>query len=191
MLSRFPVRRLLTAIAMLGILAGCSTMGGATGQADDRPVTAPTDRPTAAPTTTVPTGSPAPARRSPDTAPVATAEQALAAVIEELPRFEGYPLRPAPEPEGSPGPIYGGGLIGQSRWVIAREVAAGFELTFVTGSGDCPSGCIEHAYETYLVEADGAVALICSETDVPGAAPSVAAGRESGLSFEPCADVPR
>lgn len=191
MLSRSSVHRLLTAIATLSILAGCSTMGGATGQTDDRSLPADAAAPSSTLTTATPTGSPVPAGESFAAPSVETAEEARAAVIEEFPRFADHPLRLAREADGSPGPIVGGGLIGQSRWVTAREVAAGFELTFVTGSGDCPSGCIEHAYETYLVEPDGAVTLICSESDVPGAAPSGSADRVAGLPFEPCADVPR
>lgn len=176
---------------MLIILASCSTMGGATGQGDDRPVPTPIDGSSVAPTTTLPTGSPPRASESPDASPVATADEALAHVIEVFPRFDGYPLRPAREPDGSPGPAFGGDPIGQSRWVVARDVAAGIELTFVTGSGDCPAGCIEHAYETYLVKPDGAVTLICSEIDALAARASGSSGRMAGLPFEPCADVPR
>jgi hypothetical protein len=117
------------------------------------------------------------------------AEEAIAAVIAEYPRFEGYPLRDPAYPSGSLDP--GDVLIGQSRWVIARSVAAGIELTFVTGSGDCPSGCIEHVYETYLVEPDGTVSFICSETDSPYERVPESTGRAVGPGFEPCADVPR
>ncbi len=122
--------------------------------------------------------------------PALTAEAALAAVIAEYPRYEGYPLQAFSSPGESPGPV-GGGLIGQSRWVIAHEVAQGIELTFVTGSGDCPAGCIEHAYETFLVEADGTVTFICRESDAPSGAGPRSTGRAPAHSFEPCAEVPR
>lgn len=138
-----------------------------------------------------PAASPRPSNGSFEASPVQSPETALAAVIEEYPRYEDYPLRPGSEPGESPDPVFGGGLIGQSRWVIARDVAAGIELTFVTGSGDCPSGCIEHAYDTYLVEPDGTVTFICSEGDAPSADAPDATGRSVDQPFEPCADVPR
>lgn len=187
------VRDPLFAVAMLGFLAACSTMGGATSATSATPSPsslAPTAAPSAtlavAPSSPPPSIGPSPAPAAP------TVEEALTAVIAEYPRYESYPLLEVGEPDESPGPVVGEELIGRSRWVIAREVAAGIELTFVTGSGDCPAGCIEHAYETYLVEPEGTVTFICAESDGPSSSPPASTGRVvGGLPFEPCADVPR
>ncbi|MDQ3493904.1 MAG: hypothetical protein M3452_11705 [Chloroflexota bacterium] len=181
---------LLFAVALVGILGACSTMGGATGTSPSPSPLAPTTAPSATVAVT-PSAPPSSVERSP--APVAnTPEEALTAVIAEYPRYESYPLLVVGDVDESPGPVVGDGLIGRSRWVIAREVAAGIELTFVTGSGDCPSGCIEHAYETYLVEPDGTVAFICAESDGPPGSPPGSTSRAVGdPPFEPCTDVPR
>lgn len=178
-------------MAILGSLAACSTMGGGTGPSNSPPPPESTAPAPGAETGAAPSVSPVivPSTGPSPSTPL-TVEAALAAVIAEFPRFEGYPLRTSRQADGSPEPIVGRGLVGQSRWVVARQVPAGIELTFVTGSGDCPAGCIDYAYDTYLVEPDGRVSFICSEGEPAGGArgtdpPAV------GLPFEPCAGVPR
>ncbi len=184
------VRFLLPIVALLVILAACSPMSGGTGQTAAASPTTQADGTGPAPTTAAPARTSVPSNGSAPSRPPLTADEALTLVIEEHPRYEGYPLRAVAEPSGSAGPILGGGLIGQSRWVIARQVTAGIELTFVTGSGDCPAGCIEHAYDTYLVEPDGTVTFVCSEADGPAGRTPEGTGRAAGLPFEPCAGVP-
>jgi len=173
---------------MLGTLAACSSMSGAPRQDPTSSPPAEGAGPTGLPSLVVaPSSSPARPIESLGSVLVGNADEALAAVIEEYPRFEGYPLLAEPSESLDPGDV----LIGQSRWVIARPVSAGIELTFVTGSGDCPAGCIDHAYETYLVEPDGTVSFICSEDDSPIERAPQSTGRALGLDFEPCADLPR
>lgn len=172
---------------MLGILAACSSMSGAPAQDPASSAPVGSGAPSASPSEVTPSESPARPIESLGSLLVGDAEEAVAAVIAEYPRFEGYPLSAEPSESLDPGDV----LIGQSRWVIARSVAAGIELTFVTGSGDCPAGCIEHAYETYLVEPDGSVSFICSETDSPYDRAPESTGRVVGMGFEPCPDVPR
>ncbi len=183
------IRDLLSAVVLLSILVACSTLGGAT----DPSASPSSVAQTSAPSATLAVASPSPSLEleSDPARPALTAEAALAAVVDEYPRYADHPLRAFVDSDASPGPVVGEELIGQSRWVIAREVAAGIELTFVTGSGDCPAGCIEHAYETYLVESDGTVTFICSESDEPSGTVPRSTGRVVNLPFEPCADVPR
>ena len=183
------IRDLLAAVALLGILAGCSTMGGSTDPSRSPSSVAQTAAPSA--TLAAASSTPSPLIESTPSLPALTIETALAAVVAEVPRYDGYPLRAFGDPATSPGPVVGEELVGQSRWVIGREVSAGIELTFVTGSGDCPAGCIEHALETYLVEPDETVTFICGESDEPSATAPRSTGRVMGLPFEPCADVPR
>jgi len=183
------LRDLLSAVVLLATVAACSTMGGATDPSTSAASVAHTAAPSA--TLVVASPSPSPQIESDPAAPVPTVEAALAAVVAEYPRYEGYPLRAFGDSGTSPGPVVGEELVGQSRWVIGREVAAGIELTFVTGSGDCPAGCIEHTHETYLVEPDETVTFICGESDEPSATAPRSTGRVMGLPFEPCADVPR
>lgn len=116
---------------------------------------------------------------------VDTAEEALAAVVAEHPRFEGYPLRGVPsEGDESPGPILGGGggLIGARTWVMASVAESGIALTFFTGSGDCPAGCIHVRTETYLVAPDGTVTFLCAEDD-----PQAERKGRAIVPGEPCA----
>ncbi len=176
-------------VTLLGLLVGCSGMGGPTEQAATASPTGQVDGASRGPTTAVPAATPVSVGSATDS-PL-TADEARALVVEEHPRYERHPLRPLAGPSGSAGPVLGGGLIGQSRWVIAREVSAGIELTFVTGSGDCPAGCIEHTYDTYLVETDGTVTFICSEGDPPAGRTLYSPAPVSGLPFEPCAGLPR
>lgn len=187
---RAALHRLLAVVTLLSLLVGCSTMGGPGGQT---PTTSPRSTaavPSRAPQTAAPTGTPVASHGSARDSRL-TAEEARALVVAEHPRYERHPLRPVAQPSGSPGPVAGGGLIGQSRWVIAREVSRGIELTFVTGSGDCPAGCIEHTYDTYLVQPGGTVTFICSEDDAPAGGTPDSTDPLAGLPFEPCAGVPR
>lgn len=190
------MHRLLTVVTLSGLLLGCSTMGGATEQTATASATSQAAAASQAngasrePTTAAPAATPVSSGGS-ATDLTLTADEARALVVEEHPRYERHPLRPVAQPGGTAGPVAGGGLVGQSRWVIAREVTAGFELTFVTGSGDCPAGCIEHAYDTYLVQPDGTVTFLCSEGDPPAGRAAETTGPGEGLPFEPCAGVPR
>ncbi len=184
------VHRLLTVVTLLGLVVGCSTLGGATEQTATASPASQADGASREPTTAAPTATPVSTLRSaPDL--TLTADEARALVVEEHPRYERHPLRAVAQPGGSADPVSGGGLVGQSRWVIAREVTAGIELTFVTGSGDCPAGCIEHAYDTYLVQPDGTVTFICSEGDASAGRTPDSTGPVEGLPFEPCAGVSR
>jgi hypothetical protein len=80
--------------------------------------------------------------------PIGTAEAAIAAVVAIAPQFAGFgPERP--------------GQVGESSHVVVATVDTGWQLTFVTGSGDCMAGCIEHAYAKYAVARTGKVSLQC------------------------------
>lgn len=54
------------------------------------------------------------------------------------------------------------GQIGEGPHVVVEKVADGWQLTFVTGSGDCFAGCIQHLYARFLVTAEGQVTALCS-----------------------------
>lgn len=117
-----------------------------------------------APTTVIPSAaSPSPPSASASPSPsdaglhVDNAEAAIAAVGRFDPRFLGYrPQQP--------------GAIGDGPHVIVEHGGRGWVLTFVTGSGDCPAGCISHAYAKFSVTQEGIVTLLCTwETESGGA----------------------
>ena len=84
--------------------------------------------------------------------PVATPEEAAAAVIASDPQFEGA-IKLTPD------------LIGASRWWVATPLKdGGFRVEITIGSGDCEAGCIDKHTWTYDVSADGQITLV-SETD--------------------------
>jgi hypothetical protein len=112
---------------------------------------------------------------SPPAGPVDTAEEALAAVVAEHPEFADHLLLPLPG--GDP-------MIGMSSWAVVAGTEDGFQVTFVTGSGDCPAGCMEHRLDVYLVAPDGTVSHRCSRD----AAPSDVTP-DGGVPGDPCADV--
>ncbi len=112
-----------------------------------------------------------------------TAEEAFAVVVAAYPELARHELlTAAPEAWASHGPAIGrGGLVGgQDAWAIASVDPAGLVLSFVTGSGDCPSGCTDHTIEAYLVEPDGTVTLVC---DAAPGRPLVIGRR---VASEPC-----
>jgi hypothetical protein len=106
----------------------------------------------AAPTPSPSSSASAPGASAGSAAPVDgtidTPEEALAAVALVAPQYLGYGPRDLD-------------VIGQSSWVDTSRTAEGFEITFVTGSGDCPAGCIEHQFARYEVRTDGTVRLLC------------------------------
>jgi hypothetical protein len=154
-----PRRRVTTLIAALALVACSGSPLGAGASASPSPGSVPTP---STPPTSSPTSTPtliAPPTPSPDltspTAPgtlvpalVGTVEQAIAAVVAVAPRFAGFgPVQP--------------GQIGDGSHVVIASVPDGWELTFVSGSGDCMAGCIEHAYAKYRVARTGEVTLLC------------------------------
>ena len=65
-------------------------------------------------------------------------------------------------PGASSGPdAHGRPVGGSEQSVFAERLAAGFRLIFITGSGDCESGCIAHRYDVLVVHMDGAVEPAC------------------------------
>lgn len=80
--------------------------------------------------------------------PVEDPGQAIAAVGAFDPQFLGYGPRIV-------------GQIGDGPYVMVETVAGGWQLTFVTGSGDCFSGCIDHAFAKFLVTPAGVVTPLC------------------------------
>jgi hypothetical protein len=97
-----------------------------------------------------------------------SAEDALAAVIAQVPRLAAYrlvaPTVAVATPPGSPrlGPTRG-----QRRAVLAQRIADGMRLIFMTDSGDCASGCTIQHDEVYLVHSDGTVVLACVADAIP------------------------
>ncbi len=73
-------------------------------------------------------------------------------------------------------------MIGASTWAVVSEHDSGIALTFMTGSGDCPAGCIHVRAETYLVAPDGSVTFLCAEDD-----PAAERRGRAVLRAEPCA----
>lgn len=79
---------------------------------------------------------------------MATIQAAIAAVGAFDPRFLGYAMQLP-------------GRIGEGPHVTGAAVPDGWELTFVTGSGDCMAGCIDHAYSRFHVSRSGTVTPLC------------------------------
>jgi hypothetical protein len=86
----------------------------------------------------------------------------VAAVVADQPQFAGYRLV-VPSVAASASPR--GSLIGPpslaERRVLAERVDGGFRLIFVTGSGDCASGCTIHRYDVFVVCTGGSVEKAC------------------------------
>jgi hypothetical protein len=92
----------------------------------------------------------------------------MAAVVAEQPQFAGYRLAPPPlDASASPGsPRFG--LPGVAdRSVLVEQMAGGYRVIFVTGSGDCASGCTVHRYAVFVVRRDGTVASACVVDRLP------------------------
>ncbi len=92
---------------------------------------------------------------------ITTVDEAVAAVVAGQPQFSGYRLvAPPGAASARPGsPLRPIGV--PERSVLVEQVAAGFRLIFVTGSGDCPSGCTVHRYDVFVVHAGGTVEKAC------------------------------
>ena len=150
---------------MLGLVVGCATSGGAAETG-------------ATPSPAAPSAPPSSSRMPPATpvaGPVDTAEEAVAAVVAEHPEFVSHRLLAPPGLGGEP-------LIGLSKWVVVTVLDDGFQTTFVSGSGDCQSGCIEHHLDVFHVDASGVVRHECStDPSSTGIQPGV------GLPVDPCA----
>jgi hypothetical protein len=154
--------RTLSLVGLLVLLAACSGAGPAF----------PTDSPpaaTVAPIESLPGVSPSrvsspssqPPSASSGVTSITTAEGAVAAVVAERPQFAGYRIPVLlPGASASPG-AHGRPAGGIERSVLAERLEAGFRLIFVTGSGDCESGCTVHRYDVFVVHADGIVEPAC------------------------------
>jgi hypothetical protein len=92
---------------------------------------------------------------------VITASDAVGAVVAQYPQFVDYrmPVPPAAA-SASPGPLRRP-IGGSERTVLVEHLAAGFRLIFVTGSGDCESGCAAHRYDVFIVHTSGMVEAAC------------------------------
>jgi hypothetical protein len=85
----------------------------------------------------------------------------VAAVVAQRPQFAGYQMV-APLTGASASPVSPVAPIGGTqRRVLVEQIGSGFRVTFVTGSGDCPAGCIAHRYDVFLVGTDGTVEAAC------------------------------
>jgi hypothetical protein len=98
-----------------------------------------------------------------------SADDALAAVIAQEPRLAGYRLvtRTAAASTAPGSPRFGPGPRGQQHVVLAERVADGMRLIFMTGTGDCLSGCTMQRNEVFLVHRDGSVVTVCVAERIP------------------------
>jgi hypothetical protein len=93
-------------------------------------------------------GSAAPSAASGGTpGPVGSGPGAVEAVRERVPLFDRFAVR---NPD----------LIGQASSFTAEPTAGGWRVTFETGWGDCPSGCIDRHTWTWDVAADGTITFV-------------------------------
>ena len=99
-------------------------------------------------------------------ATVATAGQALAAVIAQHPVYEGYVLVVS-TPTAPNGPTVGRIHAAQDHGALAEAIPEGFRVILVTGSGDCQAGCTELRYDVFTVSWSGGVAAACSVATLP------------------------
>jgi hypothetical protein len=92
--------------------------------------------------------------------PIETKEEAVAAVAAVDARFLGYPLQ---DPN----------LVGQANYVTVDRSAGGFTLVFMSGSGDCPAGCIDKRFAKVTVTTGGTVVKKCewAEGDIAQGSP--------------------
>lgn len=153
-----PSIRTLAFAGLLGLLTACSGAGvGSPAAPSETPIEF-SPRVSATPASTAPSQPP---EASEGAAAIATAEDAVAAVVAEQPQFAGYPVV-APLVGASATPVSPIRPIGGSeRSVLVEQLPSGFRLTFVTGSGDCPAGCTDHRYDVFMVATDGAVKKAC------------------------------
>ena len=121
---------------------------------------APAPPPTPAPVATL---TPSPVGTS---SSIGTQEQAVAAVQAQTPLFDGF----GPKRKD---------MVGQAQWWEAQPqggstTPTGWTVTFTTGWGDCPAGCIDHHSWTWKAAADGTVTFVSEEGSV--LTPEVLAG---------------
>ncbi len=94
---------------------------------------------------TAPSPSPAPS-----VAQVTSPESAVDAIRARVPLFDGIAAR---NPD----------LIGQGTFWTADAAAGGWRVTFETGWGDCPAGCIDRHTWTWDVAVDGTIAFVAED----------------------------
>ncbi len=177
------MRRTLWALAVLSLtlgITGACTSGARSSATSSIPPAA-SSLPASTPLARV-SATPSPT----DAVAIDTAEEAVDSVVAEHPAFDGYPLRQPVEADRTAGPILQppSDVVGASRWVVALDAPDGFRLVFVTGSGDCPAGCIDWRYDVFLVGRDGKVRAECTRSDLP--APGATRGR--AVDGDPCAE---
>jgi hypothetical protein len=133
-------------IVVVGGLAGCSTSaspipsGGAN-----------------SPGASAPSASASPGAVA--SGPVGSADEAVALVLAQDPRFAGITPK---DPD----------LIGQATWYTVDAATDGWTVVVRIGWGDCPSGCIDEHLWTYAVGADGTVRLVSEAGPEVPASPS-------------------
>jgi hypothetical protein len=154
--------RTLSLAGLLVLLAACSGAGAASPAAS-------LGAASVAPGESAPSLAPLPPSASSSGPPeasagpvsITTAEGAVAAVVAQQPQFAGYEMV-APLIGASASPVsHIGPIGGTERSVLVEQIAAGFRVIFVTGSGDCPAGCIDHRYDVFVVDTDGTVVPAC------------------------------
>jgi hypothetical protein len=134
-------------IVVVGGLAGCSTSATPIPPIHSSSVVpaAPSGSGGASPGSSIgPSGLPSQTAAS---SPVATADEAVARVLAQDPRFAGITPK---DPD----------LIGQAAWYTVDPATDGWTVVVRIGWGDCPSGCIDEHLWTYAVGADGTVRLV-------------------------------
>jgi hypothetical protein len=153
--------RPLSLAGLLVLLAACS--GASPGSpTHSAAATVSQTEPSPGTSTTLPSASSTPSSGpTAGVVSVTTASDAMGAVVAQYPQFAGYRMPvPLAAASASPGPPHRP-IGGPDRTVLAERLAAGFRLIFVTGSGDCESGCTAHRYDVFIVHADGAVEAAC------------------------------
>ena len=111
-----------------------------------------------------PSGAPLPAT------PPKSADDAVALVLAQDPRFAG--LRPKAM-----------GMIGQGSWYLVSNGITGWSVTVEIGSGDCQAGCINRETWVYSVDPKGVVTLLTHESsggDTSGMSGGGAGGGATG-----------
>ena len=144
-----PIAAVVSVTLVLAmILAACS---GGTASSPTTPTT-PTTPPTQSPRQAV-TTPPTQAVTTPPTQAVTTPQQAAERVGQTDQRFLGIPEQTD-------------ALIGASAWWISDPIEnGGFRITFTSGWGDCPSGCISRHNWLFEVTAAGVVTLVDESGD--------------------------
>ena len=64
-------------------------------------------------------------------------------------------------------------MIGQANYATVDRSGGGFTVVFMSGSGDCPAGCIDKRFAKFSVRSDGTVAKRCewAEGDIAQGTP--------------------